>query len=68
MHDAPAPVPVYDSHRRGNERLYDANVTSVRAMVGPVEQRCWIEREQGIQMTSPPGPTVTVNEYGEPRA
>jgi len=46
---APAPVAVYDYHRRGNERLYEANVTSVRAVVGPVEQRCWVEREQVVQ-------------------
>jgi uncharacterized protein YcfJ len=43
---APAPVPVYDNRRRNNERLYQANVTSVRAVVGPPEQRCWIEHEQ----------------------
>ncbi len=43
---APTPVPVYDNHRRRNERLYQANVTSVRAVVGPPEQRCWVEREQ----------------------
>jgi len=43
---APAPVPVYDNHRRRNERVYQANVTSVRAVVGPPEQRCWVEREQ----------------------
>ncbi len=43
---APAPVPVYDNRRRNNERLYEANVTSVRAVVGPPEQRCWVEREQ----------------------
>jgi uncharacterized protein YcfJ len=46
---APAPVAVYDSHRRNNERLYEANVTSVRAVVGPPEQRCWVEREQVTQ-------------------
>jgi uncharacterized protein YcfJ len=49
---APAPVPVYDSQRRRNERLYQANVTSVRAVVGPPEQRCWIEREQVVQEPS----------------
>jgi len=43
---APEPVPVYDNRRRNQERLYQANVTSVRAVVGPPEQRCWIEREQ----------------------
>jgi uncharacterized protein YcfJ len=46
---APAPVAVYDSRRRGNERLYEANVTSVRAVVGTPEQRCWVEREQVVQ-------------------
>ncbi len=45
---APA-EPVYDNQRRKNERLYEANVTSVRAVVGPPERRCWIEREQAIQ-------------------
>lgn len=42
----PPPMPVYDNHRRRNERLYRANVTSVRAVVAPDQQRCWIEREQ----------------------
>ena len=43
---SPGPSPVYDNRRRNDERLYLANVTSVRAVVGPPEQRCWIEREQ----------------------
>jgi uncharacterized protein YcfJ len=43
---APAPVPVYDNRRRQGERIYHANVTAVRAVVGPPEQRCWVEREQ----------------------
>lgn len=43
---APGPVASNDYHRRGNERLYEAQVTSVRAVVGPPEQRCWVEREQ----------------------
>lgn len=43
---APAPVPIYDNTRRNSERLYEANVTSVHAVVGPPEQRCWIEHEQ----------------------
>ena len=45
---APPPVAVYDYRRRDNERLYQANVTSVRAVVGPSEQRCWVEREQVV--------------------
>ena len=43
---APAPVPAYDNRRRKSERLYEANVTSARAVVGTPEQRCWIEQEQ----------------------
>ena len=43
---APAPVAAYGYQRRNNEGLFEANVTSVRAVVGPGEQRCWIEREQ----------------------
>ncbi len=38
----------YDYRRRNDERLYQADVTSVRAVVGPPEQRCWIEREQVV--------------------
>lgn len=43
---APAPAAGYEYGRRPAERLYQAQVTSVRAVVGPREQRCWIEREQ----------------------
>jgi uncharacterized protein YcfJ len=46
------PAPVYDSRRRPNERLFEANVTSVRAVVGPPEKRCWVEREQVSQERS----------------
>jgi Beta/Gamma crystallin len=46
---APPTQPIYDNHRRKNERVYEANVSSVRAVVGPPERRCWIEREQAIQ-------------------
>jgi len=35
----------YDYRRRPNETLYEAPVTSVRAVVGPPEQRCWVERQ-----------------------
>lgn len=41
-----------DFRRRNNERTYQANVTSVRAIVGTPEQRCWIEREQVPQSQS----------------
>ena len=38
--------PAYDYRRRQNERLYEANVSYVRAVVGPPQQRCWVRREQ----------------------
>jgi uncharacterized protein YcfJ len=43
---AAAPVVAQDWRRRGDERLHEAEVTSVRAVVGQAEQRCWVEREQ----------------------
>lgn len=43
---APTPAVGYEYGWRPSERLYEAQVTSVRAVVGPREQRCWIEREQ----------------------
>lgn len=44
-----APQPVYDARRRNNERIFQVNVTSVRAVMGQPEQRCWVEREQVSQ-------------------
>jgi len=43
---APPAVPIYDNRRRDNERLFEANVTSVRAVMATPEQRCWVEQEQ----------------------
>jgi uncharacterized protein YcfJ len=54
---APPPQFAYDYGRRNNERLYQANVTSVRAVVGTPAQRCWIEREQVVQQERS-GPNV----------
>lgn len=50
----PVPAPTYAYRQRPNERLYQANVTSVRAVVGPPEQRCWVEQEQVVQNRSDP--------------
>ena len=46
--EAPPPMvtPVYEYRRRPNERTFEAPVTLVRAVMGPPEQRCWMEREQ----------------------
>lgn len=46
---APAMAAPADYRRRNNERLFKANVTSVRAVVGPPQQRCWVEQEQVTQ-------------------
>lgn len=35
----------YDYRRRQGETLYETPVTSVRAVVGAPEQRCWVERQ-----------------------
>lgn len=42
---APYPAVQGDYRRRNRERLFEAPVTSVRAVMGTPEQRCWIERE-----------------------
>jgi hypothetical protein len=52
---APMPMVTQDFRRRHNERLYDADVTSSRAVVGTAGQRCWVEREQVLQQPQQPG-------------
>lgn len=49
---APAPVPAPDFRRRDNERLYEANVTSVHAVVATPERRCWVEHDELSQERS----------------
>ena len=46
--EAPEPLaaPNYDYRRRPNEQVFDARVTQVHAIVGPPEQRCWVEHQQ----------------------
>jgi len=46
---APAPVAAHNYQRRDHERLYEVNITSVRAVVGPPQQRCWVDREQVVE-------------------
>jgi len=52
--EAPEPVaqPNYEYRHRPQERVYNVAVTSVHAVVGPPNQRCWMEREQ---VTAPRG-------------
>ncbi len=49
---APAPVINGDFRRSNNEQLFEADVTSVHAVLGAPEQRCWVEQEQVIQERS----------------
>ncbi len=46
---APHPVPAYDWRRRPEERVYQVNVSSVRAVYAAPQQRCWVEREQVVR-------------------
>ena len=48
------PAYVYD--RQSDDRIYEVPVTSVRAVVGPPEQRCWVERQDVVENRS--GPNV----------
>ncbi|MGH8851460.1 MAG: beta/gamma crystallin-related protein [Casimicrobiaceae bacterium] len=43
---APAVPPDYRYQGAPDGRLYQVPVTSVHAVVGPPEQRCWVERQQ----------------------
>jgi uncharacterized protein YcfJ len=42
----PVAAPDYNWRRRANERVFDAPVTSVHAVMGAPTERCWVEREQ----------------------
>jgi len=46
--EAPPPLaePTYEYRRRPRERIVNVPVDSVHAVVGPPEQRCWVERQQ----------------------
>ena len=52
---APPPVPraSYPYYPHHGERLYPANVVATRAVVGPPEQRCWVERQQVVAPAQP---------------
>ena len=46
---APLPMVQRDYGRRNDERLYEATITSVRAVVEDSGQRCWVEPQQVAQ-------------------
>jgi len=45
---APLPVVATDYRRRDAERLFEANVTSVRAVIEDSGRQCWVEPEQAV--------------------
>jgi uncharacterized protein YcfJ len=46
----PPPAPAqYAWYPRHGERLFEADVVAVRAVMGAPEQRCWVEQEQVIR-------------------
>jgi uncharacterized protein YcfJ len=49
--ESPEPVaaPSYEYRQRPGERLYEVPLSSVRAVVGPPEHRCWVERQQVVE-------------------
>ncbi|MYM28167.1 glycine zipper 2TM domain-containing protein [Duganella sp. CY15W] len=53
--EAPPPLaqPSYEWRRRPSERVVQVPVTSVRAVVGTPEQRCWVERQQVNEPSRP---------------
>jgi uncharacterized protein YcfJ len=53
----PAPYPYYLQH---GETLYTANVVAVRAVLGPPEQRCWVEQQQVVTDNSPNVPGAII--------
>lgn len=52
------PEPAYEYRRREDEPLFQVPVSSVHAVVGPPNQRCWIERQQVTQGPRPGEPNV----------
>jgi len=58
--EAPPPVagPVYEYRQLPGERLYQAPVTWVHAVVGPPEQRCWVERDRYVNRDAQVGGAI----------
>ncbi len=57
----PAAAPAYGyAPPPRNSGVYQADIISVRAIAGPPEQRCWIEREQVVQQGGPNVPGAII--------
>ncbi|HTS21154.1 MAG TPA: beta/gamma crystallin-related protein [Casimicrobiaceae bacterium] len=49
----PSPPPPYPYYPHHGEQLFQADVVKVRAVVGPPEQRCWVEQQQVVRQNQP---------------
>ncbi|MGE5144708.1 MAG: beta/gamma crystallin-related protein [Acidobacteriota bacterium] len=49
----PPPGPGYEYYPHHGEQLFQADVVAVRAVVGPPEQRCWVEQQQVVRQNQP---------------
>lgn len=49
LEPVPLAAPAYEYRPRQQERLFVVPVSSVRAVVGAPEQRCWVERRQIVE-------------------
>ena len=56
----PPPPPSYAYYPRQGERTFQANVLSVRAVMGPPEQRCWTEPQQVVAPNQPNVPGAII--------
>jgi len=45
----PPSMPVYSYYPRHEETLYTADVVATRVVMGPPEQRCWVEQQQVVK-------------------
>ncbi len=52
-----SPYPYYLQH---GETLYTADVVAVRAVLGPPEQRCWVEQQQVVTNSGPNVPGAII--------
>jgi uncharacterized protein YcfJ len=57
----PPPVgTAYPYYLQHGETLYTANVLAVRAVLGPPEQRCWVEQQQVVTNSGPNVPGAII--------
>jgi uncharacterized protein YcfJ len=56
----PPPAPAYEYYPHHGEQLYAADVVAVRAVVGPPEQRCWVEQQQVVRENQPNVPGAII--------